>query len=227
MTSTTPGPTDPLWIPPEDRHSGGGRRCKARAKGTGDRCAKRAMEGQEVCGTHGGRAPAAKAKGQARAAEARAKAEVVKFGLQVAVSPSEALLDELRWTAGHVEYLRQKVQALTDTALVQGVTKVVDDPVKGRIQTIEAAESLWYTLYLKERRHLVEVAAAAVRAGVEERRIEIAEQQGLLVAGVVRRILDGVLTALLERGLDPRPFWDSLTGEIVPREFRAIEAAVT
>ncbi len=226
MTPRTPGPHDPSWIPPEDRHPGGGRRCKAKAKGTGDRCGKRAMEGQEVCGTHGGRQPAAMAKARERVAEREAAAAVVKFGLQVDVSPSEALLTELRWTAGHVEYLRAKVQALSDQALVQGVTKVVDDPTKGRVQTVEAQESIWYSLYLKERKHLVEVAAAAVRAGVEQRRIEIAEQQGLMVAGVVGRILDAMLTALLERGLDPRAFWDSLTGEIVPREFRALEAAM-
>lgn len=226
MTPPIAPKNHPASIPPEDRHPLGGRRCKAKSKRTGERCGKRAMGGQEVCATHGGSTAAAKAKGEERMAEQRAQAEVSKFGLQVDVSPSEALLTELRWTAGHVEYLRAKVQALSDQALVQGVTKVVDDPTKGRVQTVEAQESIWYSLYLKERKHLVEVAAAAVRAGVEQRRIEIAEQQGLMVAGVVGRILDAMLTALLERGLDPRPFWDSLTGEIVPREFRALEAAM-
>lgn len=202
-------------------------RCTARTT-RGTRCGKPALKGQRVCNFHGGNAPQARAaaarKIAAMEAEREAERAVVKFGLKRDVSPSQALLDELQWTAGNVEYFRAKAQEVGDDRLVMGVTKVVDDAMRGRVQTLEARPSVWYDLWMREREHLVKVAAAAARAGVEQRRIELAESTGLLVSDVVRRILDAFLTALLERGIDVRDWWDDEARQIVPREFRAIEA---
>lgn len=192
------------------------------------------MKGQEVCAFHGGSSPQARAKAAERIAaeEARvgAEAAVAMFGLRSDVSPSQALIDELQWTAAHVAYLRSKVIAAGEERLVMGVSKVVndggtDEKPGNKTTTIQAGPSVWYQLWIREREHLVKVAAAAVKAGIEQRRIELAEQQAFLVAGVVRRILDGMLGALLEKGFDVRDFWDVWAREIVPREFRALEAA--
>lgn len=206
-------------------------RCTATNR-QGERCKKPALREQTVCGFHGGNNPSAREKAARKVAlkEAEAKMEqerrraVERFGLKRDVSPSQALLDELQWTAGNVEYFRLKMQELGDDRLVMGLTKVTDDPEKGQRKTLEAKPSVWYELWMRERAHLVKVAAAAARAGVEQRRIELAEQTGLLFASVVRRVLDSVLQVLLERGHDVREFWDDEVRVIVPREFRAIDA---
>lgn len=205
-------------------------RCAANNQ-RGTRCGKPALRGQKVCDYHGGNSPQAKAAAKRRIemaeAEKVAAKEVVRFGLKRDVSPSQALLDELQWTAGNVEYFRLKAAEVGEERLVMGLSRVVDNPTHGQIKTLEAKPSVWYELWMREREHLVKVAAAAARAGVEQRRIELAESQGMLVADVVRRILDSLLGVLLASGFDLREVWDQNVREIVPREFRAIEAVVS
>ena len=45
-------------------------------------------------------------------------------------------------------------------------------------------------LYQAERRHLAAVSAAAIKAGVEERRIRITQEQGAMIARALRGILN-------------------------------------
>ena len=164
-------------------------KCKATAKGTGQRCQAWAMAGSEVCRVHGGRAPQVKAAAARRLAEQAAQQAVRTLGLPVDISPTEALLEEVRWTAGHVAWLRDRVQELQQGDMSWGTTKVKtggDDA--GTTQ--EAKPSVWYELYTRERTHLIKVCDAAIRAGVEERRVRLAEQQGDLLALAIRQILD-------------------------------------
>ncbi|QFG09625.1 hypothetical protein HYQ00_gp81 [Arthrobacter phage TripleJ] len=183
-------------------------------------CGLPPVPGATRCGRHGGKAPQVKAAAERRIAEQEAKEQVTKavrtLGLPVDVDPGKALLDEIHWTAGHVAWLREKVQELEADELVWGKEKhedgvgpqgVVD------VTTEKAAPSVWYDLYLKEREHLAKVCALALRAGIEERRVKLAENQGLLVADVIRRILNAL-------GLTPEQ--QLLVPEIVPRELRAL-----
>lgn len=165
--------------------------CTAHTKNgpnTGGPCKKPCRPG-EVCTSHGGRAPQVRAAATRRREHAAATEQVRTLGLQVDISPTDALLQEVQWTAGHVHWLRGKVQELEDTDLVWGETKVKDGG-DDRGTTEEAKPSVWYQLYAAERDHLVKVCAAAIKAGVEERRVRLAESQGDLVAVVIRRILD-------------------------------------
>lgn len=205
-------------------------KCTAK-NGAGEPCGKWAVKGATVCASHGGRAPQVKAAAARRVEEQAAQAAVVTLGLPVDISPTEALLEEVRWTAGHVQWLRGKVQELEERpevtiedadgnpvdvggqhSLVWGVTREKsggDD----RGTTQEAAPNVWYVLYERERKHLVQVAAAALRAGVEERRVRLAESQGELVATVIKRIL---------AALNLTPEQAAQVPEIVPRELRMI-----
>lgn len=189
----------------------------------GNRCGRYPVPGGTVCTSHGGRAPQVRAAAARRLEEQAAQAAVTTLGLPLDVSPTEALLEEVRWTAGHVHWLRARVQDLgeADTdggrhPLVWGTTKVSKKgtgqfPGTDRLKA--AAPSVWYQLYVKEREHLVTVAAAALKAGVEERRVRLAESQGELVAMVIRRILDA---------LDLTPEQTQLVPVVVPRELRLI-----
>lgn len=176
----------------------------------------------EVCPTHGGMAPQVKAARARREAEAEAARQVATLGLPVDISPTEALLQEVQWTAGHVQWLRAKVAELDEQitgqhALVWGVTAEGEKhSVEKGLETTTTSSSgpsVWYELYAKERQHLVTVCSAALKAGVEERRVRLAESQGDLVATAIRRILDAL-------GLTPDQ--QALVATVVPRELRLI-----
>jgi len=143
---------------------------------------------------------------------------VTTLGLPIDVDPGKALLDEIHWTAGHVAWLRSKVQELQDSELTWGRTQT-DTGVgpQGPVDTVteKAAPNTWYQLYMAEREHLAKVCSLALRAGIEERKVKLAESQGLLVADVIRRILGAL-------GLTPAQ--QLLVPEIVPRELRALAA---
>lgn len=198
--------------------------CTAHVKGTaperaerrGQPCANRPVTGSDVCGVHGGRAPQTKQAAAVRIAEREAERAMVTLGVQRDISPTEALLEEVRWTAGHVAWLRERVQELEHGALVWGETASLDKRATefpGVDTTSSAGANVWLELYERERKHLVHVCEVTIKAGVEERRVQLAESQGALVAGAIRRILVR---------LQLSPEQELLVGEVVPQELRAL-----
>lgn len=195
-------------------------RCTAKAKSTGVQCARYAIEGASTCRVHGSGSRKAKAAAARRVEEAKAAREAEKavttLGLSRDVSPSEALLEEVRWTAGHVDWLRDRVREVERDELVWGKTKVKDGfgPMGPSAETTEGATpSVWYDLYEKERKHLVTVCTAALRAGVEERQVRLAEAQGAQVAEVIRAILDDLGLTLEQQ---------QKVGTVVPARLRLL-----
>lgn len=158
--------------------------------------------------------------------EVKAAEAVRVLGLPVDVSPTDALLQEVQWTAGHVAWLRGKVQELEPESLVWGATTKKVDRAGAVVETAEgSAPSVWYELYARERDHLVKVSAAALRAGVEERKVRLAESQGNIVIELIRRVLDGLYRALITAGFDDavlQDAWDAAVADVVPREVRAL-----
>lgn len=203
----------------------GAPRCWARAKGTGEQCSQPAASGQHVCRYHGGAAPQTIAKAQKREAERKAQVLVATYGLKVETTATQALLDEVQWTAGHVAWLRERVQEIESSALAEGTDH--DHPLvwgitreksggEDRGTTEEAAPNIWLKLYQQERAHLVKVCEAAIKAGIEERRVRLAEAQGALVAQAIRAIL-------ADLGLTTEQ--QARVSEIVPRHLRALASA--
>jgi hypothetical protein len=80
-------------------------------------------------------------------------------------------------------------------------------------ETHEAGANAWLKLYQQERAHLVKVCSEAIRAGIEERRVKLAEAQGEQVAQAIRGILDDLR-------LTPEQI--SRVPDIVPKHLRAL-----
>lgn len=188
------------------------RRCTARSKQSGERCKRWAIKGGTVCPMHGGKSSLVRAKAERRLVEAEAQRAAATYGLPVTVTPFDALLGELHRTAGHVAWLGELVANLEHrddpepTVLGDGGDR---DPTEGRVSrsglkqytrtekfTVEQ-ESVWLRMYREERKHLAGVAAACLKAGVDERVVRLAEGQAELIASALRRFAE-----LL--GLDPR-----------------------
>ena len=217
-------------------------------------CGLNPLEGGTRCKKHGGGSPQARRAAEKRLAEAQAQKELERgvrtLGLPIDIDPGKALLDEIHWTAGHVAWLREKVQELDEVgtltrgtedrttwtkdgdsefhegsdesgnpnahSLVWGQTEYRDKTGgedAGQTVVEQAGINIWYQLYFKERDHLAKICALALKAGIEERKVKLAESQGALVADVIRRIL---------AALNLSPAQQALVPEIVPQQLRLL-----
>ena len=95
------------------------------------------------------------------------------------------------------------------------VSKVVTGLGENDFETLEVDIHFWLRALNDERDRLVRVCSAAIKGGVEERRVRIAEQQGEQVAAVIRRII-ARLALTDEQTI--------LVGTVVPEELRALGA---
>jgi len=142
------------------------------------------------------------------------------------ITPEEALLEEVRRSAGIVRWLQERIQAWD----LSGIT----EPVRARIaentglpelnqqvwsdvtSSVVVAESEvlgWLRVYLLERKHLVACSKAAIDAGVAERLVRVAEGQASVIAEVLR-------SALRDMGVEMTPErW-----AVVGRTLRAVGA---
>jgi hypothetical protein len=199
-------------------------KCGAKKKQTPGTCGRPAGWGTDhpgagQCKLHGGCMP-----NNRKAAQEQAAAEIVKtYGLPIDISPTDALLEEVRYTAGHVAWLREQVQALEAEALVWGMTEQVErdgtegeDIIAGTDTKYEAKPNIWLELYFRERKHLLDVTKAAITVGIEERRVKLAEAQGHLVAEVIRRILKRLELSDHQQ--------NKLVPIVVPEELRRVAA---
>lgn len=187
-------------------------RCAGTNKETGEGCRMRAVAGAAVCAHHGGGAPQVRAKAKERDTLKKARAMVDTYGLPIEITPEQAILAEVHRTAGHVAWLEQQVRELDPGDLIWGVTRVKEGG-EDRGTTREAAVHVWLKLYRDERAHLAKVSADAIRVGIEDRRVKLAETQGAMVANAIRAILaDLKLTAAQQ----------ALVGAVVPQHLRSL-----
>ncbi len=189
-------------------------RCAATNKESGERCRRHAEPGGRVCIYHGGGAKQVSAAAKARDGERKARALVETYGLPVQITPEQAILAEVHRTAGHVAWLEQQIRAIAPEDLIWGTTKIKEGG-DDRGTTQEAVPHVLLKLYQHERAHLAKVCADAIRCGIEERQVKLAESQGVLVAQALRAILDGLNLTAAQK---------ALAMKIVPEQLRAMQA---
>lgn len=180
----------------------------------GNPCGQKRQPGQRVCHLHGGKSPQAIAAADERLRQRELEQAVETFGLPVEIDHHTALLQELHRTAGAVAWLGTIVAGLEQGDVVWGQTRLkVGGEDAGA--TFEAVTNAWVAEWRRERQHLVAVAAACAKAGIEERRQALAESQGQLLARVVQAVLAGLNLSAEQEALVP---------VVVPAAFREIAA---
>jgi hypothetical protein len=161
------------------------------------------------CRFHGG----ATRNGEKHAQTIQAKRDVELFGAKRTIAPAEALLELVHWTAGEVDYWRQRVRELDEGDLTWGITKEKQGG-EDYGTTLEAKPAIEYAMLVDASNRLEKYAASALKAGADAAMVQIARGQGALLAGVIQRIL---------ARLDLTDTQTALVPVVVPEELRAIK----
>lgn len=189
---------------------------KSEARG-GGRCELRAGHGTPhkgigFCCFHMGNTKSHLEAGQRGLAQRAA----ATLGLKIEGDPGEILLQELWETASNVAFYRQLVQQLGEHSYKAQTVQIEGGPEDGEEVRVEAVEGLvgptyhqsgiatgeskphiFVVLYGQERDRLTKVATEALKAGVEERRVRVAEDDSA-------HILSAQVAALVAMGLGDR-----------------------
>lgn len=106
------------------------------------------------------------------------------MGDPIHVHPADAMAATIAATAGHVAWLENKVGGFRFKEL----TKLDEDGVETE-QFMTPNQEAWWKIYQEERDKLIKYSEIALRAGLAERAVRLAERQGELMALAVERIL--------------------------------------
>ncbi len=180
--------------------------CGAKSKRSGKPCKRPAGWGTDhpgvgACKLHFGATPNHKKAAQVEVL----RREADRLGIPLDVDPGEALLDLVSEAAGNVEFYRQLVAALPTHPTPDSLE--VDEEGKphyrqgtagiyGRtyhqsgIPTGEAKPNVLVVMYDNERDRLADYIAAALKAGVEERRVRLAERDATMLFAAVGKALE-------------------------------------
>lgn len=172
-------------------------------------CSKSPIRGGTVCPQHGGNAGQVRktaAKNLDRAKKRQALATYMRgLGTPPDIDPRDALLTLISWKNAEVEFLREKVMTIEDGDIVWGEVEYTDqtgmDYGTKRVQ--KAAPSIWLELYHRAQDQLATYTTKAIAAGLEERRVRVAESIGVMVIGVLRAISMDVQVAIQQAGAVP------------------------
>jgi hypothetical protein len=156
----------------------------------GEPCMAWPIVGGVVCyKRHGGKAPQVQAAAKRRIAEAEAKRDCLRLGVPVEDGdPGQGLLEAVRQSWGAVIFWQTLVEQLDpgmtrsetdpetgETILIEGVAGRTFH-VSGR-PTGEAKPHVYVVQWERERERWIDCCSAALKAGVDERRLRLEENE--------------------------------------------------
>lgn len=188
--SSGPGPNK-TWVR---------KKCGMLAVATNKPCTNWAVRGGTACWQHTGipgrdrKAGLDAAHKEIQKHETNRKA--VLYGLPQDVTPSEALLQELARTQGHVLWLAGKVADIADEkdltwGKIEETVRSGDEDHNWDETKYSAAENNWLRMYKAERTHLVHVANTISKLGIAEAYVRVAAAQAQMFETALIKILDG------------------------------------
>lgn len=175
-----------------------------------------------MCWRHGGRIPRV-------AAKARVVAELTAWGLSDEhVDPGETLLrlvaQSARRAALYSDLLRKAFDgdpSFPKAFAGSGVSALIGHKYaltkEGDPVAVEEAARGLAQLEAAERDRLAKFCKLAIDAGLEERRVRLAEEQGAVIVSVIEQVLAGLGLSVEQRSRVPL---------VVPAALRAIEGGV-
>lgn len=177
-------------------------KCEAAKRG-GGLCGRPAGWGTQhlgvgKCKLHGGATPNHELAG----AVILARREMAVMGQPLDIEPGEALLQCIRIAAGEVQYASDRIGALDEADAIVQASSTKTRPLshgkdgESASETVEEVTTsnvyelnIWIQVRRQALDRLVNYSAVALKAGVEERRVRVAEQTGVLIAQAIRGVL--------------------------------------
>lgn len=171
----------------------------------GDRCGAKTKQGKGTCrkpagwGTgHPGSGTCRLHAGNTPGANKRAAVVAMQnLAHPIDVEPHEALIHCVQLSAGEVHYCSLQIQALeeseltvTEVATKEGVER--GEPTSTTEESNAASLNIWIRARHDAMDRLARYSKMAMDAGVDERRVALAEGMAALIAPVIGRILEGL-----------------------------------
>jgi hypothetical protein len=198
-------------------------RCGAKLRGRDAYCTQWAgirtdHSGAGHCWRHGGLQETADSPKVAADVERNLRATLSRLRpIDGDVDPRDLLMEEIRFTAGHVHWLRSEIEALPGgtEALIRGVKQVSQRtgivmapdgrqvPVDETTKVVGPGLHMLWQMYVEERKHLHRLTVDAIKAGIEERRVRLEEEQGVLMGRLITAVLGDLNLTEAQRGLVP------------------------
>lgn len=180
----------------------GGGRCGAKTR-KGTPCKLPAGHGTNHagigrCRRHGGASPQAELSGVIQLA----RREAVVMGRPLDIDPHEAILECIRISAGEVQYASERIAELEEADAVGAIVTTHERPLKyekgeeSATETVteifhgQPAAHIWIEVRHQAMDRLAKYSKTALDAGVDERRVRIAEAQAMMLAAAIRGILE-------------------------------------
>lgn len=182
-------------------------------------------EGWGKCSFHGGNTPTLRSS-----AAKWVGGEVIHrmtkaygYGGPMDMTPTDALLGEVRRAAGHVAWLGEQLEMFQLFLAPPDEHAEDQEPT---ITTLTDAQRELIDLYHKERTMLVKSAKTALDAGVNERKVRLAEMQGAMMVNAINSILDALGLTVEQRRKVPSVVAQALRGiaDPQPAQPKMIEA---